>query len=63
MGNKQRRRKLAGYQAVLAQHHEKIAAELKNLEPDYGLIEHWKAEVKGLEKTVARILRRPGGSA
>jgi len=40
VGNKQRRRKLVGYQAVLAQHHEKIAVELKKLEPDYGLIEH-----------------------
>jgi hypothetical protein len=48
-------------EVALARHHENFAAELKKPEPDYSLIARWKAEIKGLEKTIARIVKRLSG--
>lgn len=60
--NKKQRKKLTGYQKALAKHHEKIAQALQKANPDFDLIGHWNSEIRGLEKTISRILKRlPGG--
>ena len=62
--NKDTRKRVRSYERRLAEHHEKVAAELRKPNPDYGLIRHWEGEMRGFEKTLARLKKRlPGGRA
>jgi len=43
---------------MVAKHHEKLATELRKPNPDYGLVGHLKGEIRGFEKTIARLSER-----
>jgi hypothetical protein len=40
------------------EHQNKIDNELKRSSPDEGLIRHWRSEIRGARKSIARYTRR-----
>lgn len=56
------RKQIRGLERMIALHHEKIALELKQDSPDYGVIHHWEEEIQGWTTRVERLRKRlPGG--
>ena len=56
--NKDLRKKIAGYEAVIAEHEAKIRKELVRDQPDEGSIAGWKREIQVLRESVSRLTRR-----
>ena len=56
--NKKTRTKIAGLQATIDLHQEKIAEEEKRTNPDIGLIKHWQKEVRACQERSKRLRRR-----
>ncbi len=60
--NKRLRKQIKSLEANIAEHFDKIAAEMKNPNPDEGSILHWAKEIETWKKTVARKRAKlPGG--
>jgi len=56
--NKDLRKKIAGCQAMILKHEEKIRAELVKDYADESLIASWQREVRAWSETIARLTRR-----
>lgn len=60
--NKKLRKRLARLEAVLAEHHEKIATELRRPRPNVERIRYWEREIVGRTKEIDRLRAKlPGG--
>ena len=58
--NKRLRKQIAGLQAVIAEHHQKIARELMKTTPDRRLIVKWRKDIAVFEREIAKLLRKLG---
>jgi hypothetical protein len=56
--NKRYRKRVAGLQAVINLHEQKIAFEIQKANSDAGLIQHWSKEIRGWQEEIARLQRR-----
>jgi hypothetical protein len=56
--NKDLRKRIAGYEKVIARHEEKIRAELANESPNELRIAGWRREIRVWEEIVIRLSRR-----
>jgi hypothetical protein len=56
--NKKTRTKLAGLQATIDLHQQKIAQQKKGANPDIGLMKHWEKEVRAWQERSKRLRRR-----
>ena len=56
--NKKTLTKIAGLQATIDLHQEKIAEEKQRTNPDIGLIKHWEKEDRACQERSTRLRRR-----
>jgi hypothetical protein len=56
--NRDLRKKLAGYEQIIARHERRILNELAKEQPDESLLAGWKREIKTWKDTVERLTRR-----
>ena len=56
--NKRYRKRVAGLQAAITLHEQKIAFELQKANPDAGLIQHWSKEIQGWQNEIIRLRQR-----
>jgi hypothetical protein len=55
---KQFRKSVESLRYQIARHHQKIADEQQKESPDLNLINYWRREISGLEKSLARAEKR-----
>jgi hypothetical protein len=48
MGNRSYKKRIASLEIRIAEHFQKINAELASVNPNVGLIKHWEAEINPL---------------
>jgi hypothetical protein len=58
MGNKNHKKAIESLEKRIFEHQEKIRLELNKENPDFGLINHWKKEIKAFEKGIQQALKR-----
>ncbi|HAZ48086.1 MAG TPA: hypothetical protein DDW76_02860 [Cyanobacteria bacterium UBA11369] len=58
MSKKKFRKSVESIRQQINKHHQKIANEQANPIPDENLIEYWRKEIAGLEKSLARAEKR-----
>lgn len=60
--NKKLRKKITGLEEQVSKHREKIEEEKKKPQPDKGVVTHWEAEIRALQKQIEQIrCRLPEG--
>lgn len=52
--NKRVRKRINSLELRIREHEQKIAAEEERFNPDAGLIDHWKKEIKGWQEQIER---------
>ncbi|MCL1474138.1 hypothetical protein [Argonema antarcticum] len=58
MSKKKFRKSVDSIRQQIIKHHQKIATEQEKPIPDENLIEYWRKEIAGLEKSLARAEKR-----
>jgi len=58
MGNKSLKRRITGLENIIAEHLIKIDNELARVNPNIGLIKHWKAEINAFTGSLERAKKR-----
>ena len=58
MSKKQFRKSVESLRYQIARHYQKIADEQQKESPDLNLINYWRREISGLEKSLARAEKR-----
>ena len=58
MSKKKFRKSVESIRYQILNHHQKIANEEQKESPDENLINYWKREIKGLEKSLSRAEKR-----
>jgi hypothetical protein len=56
--NRELRKKIAVREYGIREHHDKITSEKAKSDPDWGLIQHWEAEIETWHEEVIRLRRR-----
>lgn len=56
--NRELRKKMAARECRIREHFDKMDAERAKLDPDWGLVEHWKSEIETWQEEVKRLRRR-----
>jgi hypothetical protein len=58
LSKKQFRKSVESLRYQIARHYQKIADEQQKESPDLNLINYWRREISGLEKSLARAEKR-----
>ncbi len=58
MPKKQFRKSVESLRYQIARHYQKIADEQQKESPDFNLINYWRREISGLEKSLVRAEKR-----
>ena len=58
MGNRSKRKRIAGLRLILAEHRQKIAREQSVDFPRWELVEHWTKEIETFEREIMRTERQ-----
>jgi hypothetical protein len=58
--NKDLRKRISGYAAMIAEHEAKIRLELSKAHPDEALVGYWEREIEIWRAAVARLTSRLG---
>jgi len=60
MGNRSFKKRIASLEIRIAEHFQKINAELASVNPNVGLIKHWEAEINAFTVSAERARKRLG---
>ena len=60
MGNRALKRRISSLRERVVEHEGKIARELKQINPDQGLIKHWQVEIDAFNISLECALKRLG---